>query len=563
MTHGEAGKEPPVPGGSPAAGVTAPPDRWWAWAILALVALFVVTVRVRLLDLPFERDEGEFALMGRMILDGIPPYAEAYNLKPPGIYVAYAGAMAIFGESPAGVRLGLLVVNLLSAALLFLIVGKLERGREGEPPVPRATTMRAAPMTAATTSATAAYAAAAFLALTSMPRLLGFSAHATHVLLLPALGGIFLLLPGRGRSASRGGLFAAGCLMGASFLVKQPGIFFILLGGVMVARDRWRALPWYGAGVVLPIGASLFWLWSAGVLDRFWFWVVTYALAYGAEVGVAEGLDIAWSVGSSVVFPAIAVWLLAAWGLLRQRGDRLFVIALLVASILAVSMGFHFRRHYFVLLLPVTAMLFAAGLGRLRRSLDGLPAARRLAGATVTVLCALSIGQLFLSGSAVYFSADENAASREMFGANPFVESRAIGEYVRKLTPEGDRIAVVGSEPQIYFYADRRPATGYLYTYGLVEHHPHSAAMLAEMTSEIERERPAVIVYVQVPSSWLLRPESDLSVFAWFREYRLREGYQLVGLVELPPTSPSIAIWGEEAASHRRGSNNVVEIWKR
>ena len=56
--------------------------------ILGLVALFVVVVRVRLLDLPFERDEGEFALMGKMILDGVPPYAETQR------YVQRVGTLA-------------------------------------------------------------------------------------------------------------------------------------------------------------------------------------------------------------------------------------------------------------------------------------------------------------------------------------------------------------------------------------------------------------------------------------------------------------------------------------
>jgi hypothetical protein len=47
------------------------PDR--AWIALAIVLLFVVAVRIRLLDIPLERDEGEYAYMGQLFLQGVPP----------------------------------------------------------------------------------------------------------------------------------------------------------------------------------------------------------------------------------------------------------------------------------------------------------------------------------------------------------------------------------------------------------------------------------------------------------------------------------------------------------
>src|SRR5213075_73211 len=68
----------------------------WPWICLGLILLFVVVVRVRLLSFPLERDEGEFAYAGQLILDGIPPYQLAYNVKFPGTYAAYAAIMSMF-----------------------------------------------------------------------------------------------------------------------------------------------------------------------------------------------------------------------------------------------------------------------------------------------------------------------------------------------------------------------------------------------------------------------------------------------------------------------------------
>jgi hypothetical protein len=81
----------------------------------------VIYVRVRLLTMPLERDEGEYAYAGQLILDGHPPYQFAYNMKMPGVYLVYAGAMALFGQSPTGIHLAVLLVNLASTLLIFLL----------------------------------------------------------------------------------------------------------------------------------------------------------------------------------------------------------------------------------------------------------------------------------------------------------------------------------------------------------------------------------------------------------------------------------------------------------
>ena len=60
------------------------------WALATIVFTLVVAIRIRLLGIPLERDEGEYAYAGQLILQGIPPYKLAYNMKFPGTYAAYA-----------------------------------------------------------------------------------------------------------------------------------------------------------------------------------------------------------------------------------------------------------------------------------------------------------------------------------------------------------------------------------------------------------------------------------------------------------------------------------------
>ena len=54
----------------------------FAWSTLAIIVFgLVLAIRIRLLGIPLERDEGEYAYAGQLILQGIPPYEEFTKLK--------------------------------------------------------------------------------------------------------------------------------------------------------------------------------------------------------------------------------------------------------------------------------------------------------------------------------------------------------------------------------------------------------------------------------------------------------------------------------------------------
>ena len=106
MSGAEAASAPGGHGGSESRR-----ESLWAWIVVALVLIAVALIRVRLLDLPLDRDEGEYAYFGQLLLQGVPPYASAYNFKLPGIYVAYAAILAVFGQTPGAIHVGLLIAN--------------------------------------------------------------------------------------------------------------------------------------------------------------------------------------------------------------------------------------------------------------------------------------------------------------------------------------------------------------------------------------------------------------------------------------------------------------------
>src|SRR6266478_498453 len=101
------------------------PRHYVAWLLVGFVILFAVGVRVRLRATPLERDEGEYAYAGQLMLQGIPPYKFAYNMKLPGTYAAYAMILAVFGQSASAIHIGLAIVNAVCIGLMFLVARKL------------------------------------------------------------------------------------------------------------------------------------------------------------------------------------------------------------------------------------------------------------------------------------------------------------------------------------------------------------------------------------------------------------------------------------------------------
>jgi hypothetical protein len=93
------------------------PKSFPPWLLIAITIAVIAGLRFRLLDVPLERDEGEYAYAGQLILQGIPPYSLVYNMKLPGVYEAYALILAVFGQTHTAIHLGLLII--LQSCLCF------------------------------------------------------------------------------------------------------------------------------------------------------------------------------------------------------------------------------------------------------------------------------------------------------------------------------------------------------------------------------------------------------------------------------------------------------------
>jgi Dolichyl-phosphate-mannose-protein mannosyltransferase len=501
------------------------------WALATIVFALVVAIRIRLLGIPLERDEGEYAYAGQLILQGIPPYKLAYNMKFPGTYAAYALIMSIFGQTIHGIHLGLLLVNLATIALIFLVGSRLINTVAG------------------------ITAAASYAVLSVSPSVLGLAAHATNFVVLPVLGGILLLLKEKRVTARESSqqkelvrLFTSGLLFGIGALMKQPGLLFIPFGAIYITwNDLNRRLSLnrmllriliFVAGAVVPFGVTSLILWRAGVLDKFWFWTIDYARQYGSLVPLSQAPQIFLRSANEVVLTGWPIWILAGIGALTAVWDRqmrasiLFLVGLLLFSALAVCPGFFFRTHYFILVLPAVSLVAGAAISEFTKGLGGRPILIRF---VPLVLVAVALSVPILLDKKIFFDVSPNQACELIYPQNPFLESVRIGTYLREHTEPGDTIAVLGSEPEIYFYSHRHSATGYIYTYGLMEPQKYAHQMQEEMIREIEGARPKYLISVAMEYSWLRRPDSEPVIFTWANEY-MAQNYTAAGFVNIKPT---------------------------
>ncbi|MBM3319703.1 MAG: hypothetical protein FJY73_03390, partial [Candidatus Eisenbacteria bacterium] len=320
----------------------------------------------------------------------------------------------------------------------------------------------------------------------------------------------------------------------------------------------------FAAGACVPYALVLVWMAASGTLRAFRHWTIDYAGAYVSQVPLGEVPGRFLALFGSVAGHAPSIWILAGCGvvshLLTRPRRAPVLLAALFFSLAAVSPGFYFRPHYFVLLLPVASLLAGEGIERIERLLGerfGWGASARLAPLVLLLALAFAVHR----ERAFFFAMTPEEACRSTYGLNPFVESIEIGERVRERTRPDERIAVIGSEPEIYFYADRRAATGFLYVYPMMEAQPFARAMQEQMIAEIERASPAVLVFVRNRHSWAIRPDSETLLLDWFDTYRERN-YRLTGLVEQHPER-SVFHWGPDLPWPPRTSDWIAVLDRR
>ncbi|HEY1788901.1 MAG TPA: glycosyltransferase family 39 protein [Verrucomicrobiae bacterium] len=522
----------------------------WPWLFVSMVVLLMVFVRYRLIDLPLESGEGENAFAGQLILQGIPPYQLAWNTELPGSYFACALGMAAFGETAEGIHETLIVVNSLTIILLFLLGRRLFGIGAG------------------------LAACAVYGVLSASPAVFGLAAHANQFVVLFAVWGALVLWKAE-EFYRWHAMFLSGVLFGMAFVMKQEGICFCLFAVIIVF---WHAIRngtifkpvflrkvfFLGAGMALPFLAACLYLSQAGVLSKFWFWTFDYARTFLTENSLRDGLQSFLHFAREkwpIYFPFLGFLLVSLPFVMRDRalrGQIIFAATFLFFSAIGTAMDFDFREHYFILFLPALAVLVGLAIVSLQFTTEN-----RAFKTVPPLICLLILSWSVFQQRQYFFRLPANAVSRTIYaGDAPFADMPAVGGYIRGHSTPSATMAVLGSEPEIYFYAQRHPATGYIDTFPLMEPQPTAAQMQADMMIEIETNKPEYLVFVSNPTSWDTQPGSDRSILDWFTKYS-GKFYERVALVDQIAGDKTVFVSGKQIKNYHLAGRDYVGVFRR
>lgn len=472
------------------------------WLLAVAVALLAVVPRAFYLAVPFERDEGAYAYMAEVIGRGGLPYVQAFDHKPPLVYYFYQVSMQLFGHTNAAPRLLAMFFVATACLLTMLLVYRFTR------------------------SLFAATCSCLLLGMGSaLPVYNGFTAN-TEVFTLPFIVGGVLLLAEEVPSWQR--FFLAGLLFGSGIMVKQPvaviALAVLAYHVVAMVRSPGRLISRMalaGCGLVLPLALFAAFFAGHGRFAEFWEGFYTYNVRYAGDSTFAQSVSKLSNYLGNILVNDTVTWLAAAVGFViwfrtcPNRRHTWYMACFLGGSVYATSMGGNFYPHYFVFLLPV--LVVGAGLGATTLLGSSRSACVRWGlVAMVGVAFALNVRFLCMPVSDVLLIS---------YGYQPFVKAKVVGDFLRQSGLAGRSAFIIGSEPQIYYYAGLRAVSRYYYLYPLVGDTPHHEAARRQVLDDLHRNLPDLMIFVNFPLSQGVHSADDRkrirTLYRPFSDYQL------------------------------------------
>jgi 4-amino-4-deoxy-L-arabinose transferase-like glycosyltransferase len=458
------------------------------WCSIAAAAL-------QLLSFGYGRDQGIYALVARELLAGGMPYRDAWDFKPPGIFIIYALSRALFGSSWLGIRL-LEVASLLTMTAGMRVLARRFWG-----------------------NATVGLLGAAFVWLLQAQLDFWHTAQPESFGAAGLVIGLWLgTARGAGEPAARR-LVLAGVVFGAAGLLKPPlaGAGAVLAVWHACRRPRSdgarRAAPlgWVLLGGVLPFAATLSWFAAAGALAelRHTFMVFTphYTRLGWHESGFARLVGEAakqWLLGYSSLLPAgLAMAAIDRRRGLARRGSAL-LLGIIAVGLVGVALQGKFFPYHYSGLWPATALLASLGWWRLWQKLRR----RGMAGAAAFALALAVVGSLRSASwnlgdsyrnrlrARVQLLRWRDQAAFDALASAADVDAaanRAVAAELRARVPPAQPVYIWGFEPVIYDLAERRCASRFIYN--APQRTPWAMAWARdELLRDLRARPPAAIV---------------------------------------------------------------------
>jgi 4-amino-4-deoxy-L-arabinose transferase-like glycosyltransferase len=493
--------------------------------ILVVVGLILIAAAVRLpqLNLPLERDEGEYAYIAWRLDHNELPYRDWVDQKPPAIFWVYRAALALPLEPIRAVHFAALLFAAASTcALFFLALRFLNRFW-------------------------AFVAAALFTLLSADPFAQGTAANTEVFMMLPLILAQLAFLKAAENRHNVLLTLVCGALIGIAIAFKQVAavnwFLLIVLYPIFTAPEkRWRDAAafalWSFVGLFAIAGIIALYFWTRHGLSELVDNVFTHNLEYIGAMTWSDRLQFCSETVARLARAETVVWVFSVAGLfalmIARKGKWFaFLAGWLITSMIGVSASGYFFPHYFQQLLPPLTLIAVFGgewLSELRpwRS-SWIPGA--LFGLLLIVLPLKTLWPFWFN----YRLAD---AVGKIYPGNFFAEMPEFAARIAQVTSPEQRVFVFGAEPELLFYAQRLSATRYIFLFPLYGPYRNAREKQIVAANEIQRAAPAAAVYV--PNDLFFNPGSDQYFTDWSLSYLQQNFYPDTWLIKETETAAGI-----------------------
>ncbi len=445
--------------------------------VLATVCALPILLYLPLLHEPLLRDEGFYAAVGQRILDGDLPYRDAFDNKPPIVFGWYALSFLIFGEHAWAPRLVAAVLVSVTTFLVY-IQGRLLFSRRE-----------------------ALLAALAFaLSIASF----GTNANTEYFMLLPLVAGLVTFTLGH-QTGRLPWFLLSGVLNGIAIMTKEVSVFnlgFLVLWTLYPAwrrgelgRRHLSSVAMLLGGCSLAVAVTIAPFVVMGAFADFWDAAVVYTLHYVGDRSAAERLtDLATRGLFPFVYagPWVALTLLGFVYLIQDGKDRWgwLLAGWLAAGVISIIWLGRFYGHYYVHLLPALSLMAPLGVRFLRNRWQVGPVR---AGTFMLLVGALAAGTIALNGQLYLRPSVEEQNLAEVtrgYKTYSYLASPALARYIAENTAPDDTIYNLGFQSELYFYADRRSPTRYLFDHVFLA----DESLIKDTLKELQEEMPTLVI---------------------------------------------------------------------
>lgn len=443
-------------------------------SILLLILAASLIPRSPLYTDLLDRDPGVYQYISWRVIHGDAVYRDAWDHKPPMIYLLNVLAFRIGGLSEWSIWALEVIFVVLFLCVLYICISRLYSSKTAF--------------------------IVLLLVILSLTRLGIYNVPELYALLFQ-VGIIYIFLLGNSRSMKLNYILI-GVLGALCFFTKQSNIglflvvalwpFYQLLTKKISIRGMGMKVALLSVGFFLPTAIILLYFYLSGTLEMFWSAAFVFNFVHTKSTLLAKieavifGLDLLRTLTAFSVF-ALAGWCISLLSFIRPDGrdNKLYfmvVFGMMVEMALSGLSPYQYH-HYYLALLPI----FSLSSSVIIHEVD-----------QILVTSGKYKNAYWVIFLVIILSTQLSAQARGNYW--PFVDRTStppqneMVDYIRTNSDPDDTVLILGAEARINYLARRESPTRFVYQYPITNRYYSNEEMRDEFLSDIRRNKPRLVI---------------------------------------------------------------------